>query len=129
MSSATGRNSHLSIENKVLLYTAVMRPILVYASPVWGYAVKTNINILDTLQNSLIPPNQRATFKFTAKPKNSKTFHPDEAPYSRLPDSIVRPIAIMPLSRMENTTFVIANIIDYHDMGLKTVFTVRTTKE
>ncbi|GFV41881.1 probable RNA-directed DNA polymerase from transposon X-element [Trichonephila clavipes] len=34
--------------------TAVMRPILAYACPVWGYAVKTNINILDTLQNSLI---------------------------------------------------------------------------
>ncbi|GFV65842.1 RNA-directed DNA polymerase from mobile element jockey [Trichonephila clavipes] len=49
-----GRNSHLSIENKVLLYTAVMRPILAYASPVWGYAAKTNINILDILQNSLI---------------------------------------------------------------------------
>ncbi|GFX56945.1 probable RNA-directed DNA polymerase from transposon X-element [Trichonephila clavipes] len=49
-----GRNSHLSIENKVLLYTAVMRPILAYACPVWGYAAKTNINILDTLQNSLI---------------------------------------------------------------------------
>ncbi|GFT28704.1 probable RNA-directed DNA polymerase from transposon X-element [Trichonephila clavipes] len=41
-----GRNSHLSIENKVLLYTAVMRPILAYASPVWGYAAKTNINTL-----------------------------------------------------------------------------------
>ncbi|GFX36610.1 probable RNA-directed DNA polymerase from transposon X-element [Trichonephila clavipes] len=49
-----GRNSYLSIENKVLLYTAVMRPILAYACPVWGYAAKTNINILDTLQNSLI---------------------------------------------------------------------------
>ncbi|GFW01898.1 transposable element Tc1 transposase [Trichonephila clavipes] len=33
---------------------AVMRPILAYASPVWGYAAKTNINKLDTLQNSLI---------------------------------------------------------------------------
>ncbi|GFX02801.1 probable RNA-directed DNA polymerase from transposon X-element [Trichonephila clavipes] len=55
------RNSHLSIENKVLLYTAVMRPILAYASPVWGYAAKTNINILDTLQNSLIRMIVKAT--------------------------------------------------------------------
>ncbi|GFU11963.1 uncharacterized protein TNCV_3265601 [Trichonephila clavipes] len=31
-----------------------MRPILAYACPVWGYAAKTNINIFDTLQNSLI---------------------------------------------------------------------------
>ncbi|GFT94512.1 probable RNA-directed DNA polymerase from transposon X-element [Trichonephila clavipes] len=56
-----GRNSHLSIENKVLLYTAVMRPILAYASPVWGYAAKTNINKLDTLQNSLIRMIDKAT--------------------------------------------------------------------
>ncbi|GFV97466.1 probable RNA-directed DNA polymerase from transposon X-element [Trichonephila clavipes] len=48
-----GRNSFLSIENKVLLYTAVIL-YTAYACPVWGYAAKTNINILDTLQNSLI---------------------------------------------------------------------------
>ncbi|GFV16351.1 uncharacterized protein TNCV_3393321 [Trichonephila clavipes] len=41
-------------DNKVLLFTAVMRPILAYGCPVWGYAAKTNINILDTLQNSTI---------------------------------------------------------------------------
>ncbi|GFW89396.1 transposable element Tcb2 transposase [Trichonephila clavipes] len=43
-----------SRDNKVLLFTAVMRPILAYGCPVWGYAAKTNINILDTLQNSTI---------------------------------------------------------------------------
>ncbi|GFW09640.1 uncharacterized protein TNCV_1750971 [Trichonephila clavipes] len=59
--ASPGRNSHLSIENKVLLYTAVMRPILAYASPVWGYAAKTNINKLDTLQNSLIRMIVKAT--------------------------------------------------------------------
>ncbi|GFW16432.1 probable RNA-directed DNA polymerase from transposon BS [Trichonephila clavipes] len=59
--STIGQNSHLSIENKVLLYAAVMRPILAYASPVWGYATKTNINKLDTLQNSLIRMIVKAT--------------------------------------------------------------------
>ncbi|GFV26725.1 RNA-directed DNA polymerase from mobile element jockey [Trichonephila clavipes] len=49
-----GRNSDLSRNNKVLLFTAVMRPILSYGCSVWGYAAKTNINILDTLQNSTI---------------------------------------------------------------------------
>ncbi|GFW06220.1 hypothetical protein TNCV_36951 [Trichonephila clavipes] len=34
----------------------------------------------------------------------------------------------MPLSRMENTTFAMPSIIDFHDMGLRTVFTVRTPK-
>ncbi|GFY15252.1 uncharacterized protein TNCV_1570631 [Trichonephila clavipes] len=38
-----------------------MRPIVAYASPVWGYAAKTNINILDTLQNSLIRMIVKAT--------------------------------------------------------------------
>ncbi|GFY33627.1 uncharacterized protein TNCV_4593391 [Trichonephila clavipes] len=38
----------------------VMRPIA-YASPVWGYAANTNINILDTLQNSLIRMIVKAT--------------------------------------------------------------------
>ncbi|GFX34184.1 uncharacterized protein TNCV_2893911 [Trichonephila clavipes] len=56
-----GRGTLLSIENKVLLYTAVMRPILAYASPVWDHAAKTNINILDTLQNSLIRMIVKAT--------------------------------------------------------------------
>ncbi|GFT71470.1 uncharacterized protein TNCV_2478631 [Trichonephila clavipes] len=39
----------------------VMRPILAYASPVWGYAAKTIINKLDTLQNSLIRMIVKAT--------------------------------------------------------------------
>ncbi|GFY08606.1 probable RNA-directed DNA polymerase from transposon X-element [Trichonephila clavipes] len=56
-----GRNSELSRDNKVLLYTAVMRPILAYGCPVWGYAAKTNINILDTLQNSTIRMIVKAT--------------------------------------------------------------------
>ncbi|GFU84327.1 RNA-directed DNA polymerase from mobile element jockey [Trichonephila clavipes] len=41
------RNSHLNIYNKVLLYTAVLRPILVYGCPVWGYAANSNIKLLD----------------------------------------------------------------------------------
>ncbi|GFS50465.1 hypothetical protein TNCV_3196921 [Trichonephila clavipes] len=35
----------------------------------------------------------------------------------------------MPLSRMENTTFVKILFMDYYDMGLRTVLTVRTLKE
>ncbi|GFT51735.1 hypothetical protein TNCV_4440371 [Trichonephila clavipes] len=57
-----------------------------------------------------------------------KTPHPDEEHKPRLPDSIARSIANMPLSRMENTTFAMPSIIDSHDMGLRTVFTVQTPK-
>ncbi|PRD25471.1 UNVERIFIED_CONTAM: hypothetical protein NCL1_40832 [Trichonephila clavipes] len=38
-----------------------MRPIIAYASPVWGYAANTNINTLDTLENSLIRMIVKAT--------------------------------------------------------------------
>ncbi|GFX39055.1 transposable element Tc3 transposase [Trichonephila clavipes] len=58
----------------------------------------------------------------------AKNHHPDEEPKPRVPDSIARPITNMPLSRMENTTFAMPSIIDSHDMGLRTVFTVRTPK-
>ncbi|GFW57863.1 RNA-directed DNA polymerase from mobile element jockey [Trichonephila clavipes] len=36
--SLVGMNSHLSLENKVILYKQVLRPIITYASPVWGAA-------------------------------------------------------------------------------------------
>ncbi|GFS58025.1 hypothetical protein TNCV_3124931 [Trichonephila clavipes] len=53
----------------------------------------------------------------------------DEEPKPRLPDSIARPITNMPLSRMENTTFVKPSITDFHDMELRTILIVRTSKE
>ncbi|GFU01577.1 hypothetical protein TNCV_655251 [Trichonephila clavipes] len=58
----------------------------------------------------------------------AKTHLPDEEPKPHLPDSIARPIANVPLSRMENTTFAMRSIIVSHDMGLRTVFTVQTPK-
>ncbi|GFU48784.1 RNA-directed DNA polymerase from mobile element jockey [Trichonephila clavipes] len=64
------RNSHMSLENKVLLYTAVLRPILSYASPVWGYAAKSNIKILEVSQNSLI----RRITKSTRRLRNSRIY-------------------------------------------------------
>ncbi|GFT95440.1 hypothetical protein TNCV_3327011 [Trichonephila clavipes] len=51
-----------------------------------------------------------------------------EEPKPHLPDSIARPIANMPLSRKENTTFAMPSIIDSHNMGLRIVFTVQTPK-
>ncbi|GFW52357.1 RNA-directed DNA polymerase from mobile element jockey [Trichonephila clavipes] len=38
-----GRNSPLSLENKVILYKQVLRPIITYASPVWGAAAATHM--------------------------------------------------------------------------------------
>ncbi|GFU03335.1 uncharacterized protein TNCV_3338511 [Trichonephila clavipes] len=128
------RNSHLSIENKVLLYTAVMHPILAYASPVWGYAAKTNINILGTLQNSLIQQPIGVTVHFTQQPireqslssqssqKLFQTHHPDEAPKPRLQDPIDQPIAVMPPSRKKNPTIATPHIEDLSRYGIEDCF-------
>ncbi|GFT54487.1 RNA-directed DNA polymerase from mobile element jockey [Trichonephila clavipes] len=37
------RKSKLNRHNKLLIYTLIMKPLLTYASPVWGHAAKTNI--------------------------------------------------------------------------------------
>ncbi|GFX60847.1 RNA-directed DNA polymerase from mobile element jockey [Trichonephila clavipes] len=44
----------MTLSNKILLYTAVLRPILSFASPVWSYAANSSIKILEVAQNSLI---------------------------------------------------------------------------
>ncbi|GBN32149.1 putative RNA-directed DNA polymerase from transposon X-element [Araneus ventricosus] len=46
-----GRNSKLSLRNKLLLYKTIFRPIMNYASPVWGDAAKTHTQKLESAQN------------------------------------------------------------------------------
>ncbi|GFW84566.1 probable RNA-directed DNA polymerase from transposon BS [Trichonephila clavipes] len=65
-----GRNSELNLYNKLLLYTAVLRPILTYGSPVWGYAANSNIKILEVAQNSFI----RNIVKANRYARNSKIY-------------------------------------------------------
>ncbi|GFT32205.1 RNA-directed DNA polymerase from mobile element jockey [Trichonephila clavipes] len=48
------RNSPLSIKNRFLIYTSILRPVLLYASPVWGHATKSNIDRLEFSQNIMI---------------------------------------------------------------------------
>ncbi|GFV06149.1 RNA-directed DNA polymerase from mobile element jockey [Trichonephila clavipes] len=48
------RNSPLSIKNRLLIYTSILRPVLLYASPVWGHATKSNIDRLEFSQNIMI---------------------------------------------------------------------------
>ncbi|GBN46709.1 hypothetical protein AVEN_149533-1 [Araneus ventricosus] len=48
-----GENSKLFLRNKLLLHKTLMRPIISYASIVWGAAAKTNINKLETSQNKI----------------------------------------------------------------------------
>ena len=46
LSNLIGRRSCLSTRNKLLLYTAIVRPVITYASPIWSGTSETNINKL-----------------------------------------------------------------------------------
>lgn len=52
--SLMAKNSKLSITNKRLIYIMILRPILLYAAPVWCSAAPTNIKILQTYQNKCL---------------------------------------------------------------------------
>ncbi|GBN53794.1 RNA-directed DNA polymerase from mobile element jockey [Araneus ventricosus] len=60
------RNSKMHRDNKMLIYTAYLRPILTYAAPVWGYAAKSNIKILESQQNIVIAQICHATWYMRA---------------------------------------------------------------
>ncbi|GBM66073.1 hypothetical protein AVEN_177126-1 [Araneus ventricosus] len=48
------RNSSLSIENKVLIYLAYLRPIVAFASPIWGCTSKSNLPQCQALENKTL---------------------------------------------------------------------------
>lgn len=48
------RNSKLSTKNKKLLYTAVIRPTITYAAPVWCSASKTSLGKIQRIQNKCL---------------------------------------------------------------------------
>ncbi|MGL4388073.1 MAG: RNA-directed DNA polymerase, partial [Brevinema sp.] len=48
------RRSHLSRQNRIILYRALITPILLYAVPTWGNASPSNIKKLQTVQNKAL---------------------------------------------------------------------------
>lgn len=48
------RRSKLSAKTKLRLYKVIIRPIMTYASAVWGYAAKSHIHKLQVVQNRII---------------------------------------------------------------------------
>ena len=49
-----GRKSQLSLENKLLLYKTIIKPIWTYGIPLWGTASNFNIDILQRFQNKVL---------------------------------------------------------------------------
>ncbi|GFU07671.1 RNA-directed DNA polymerase from mobile element jockey [Trichonephila clavipes] len=80
------RNSNMYLYNKVLLYTAVLRPILSYACPVWSYAAKSSLKILEIAQNSII----RTIGKARMYNKNANIYKAIKVPPSK-PTSKISP--------------------------------------
>jgi len=49
-----GRKSKLSLENKLLIYKTILKPIWTYGIPVWGTASNSNVEILQRFQNKVL---------------------------------------------------------------------------
>ncbi|GFW58799.1 RNA-directed DNA polymerase from mobile element jockey [Trichonephila clavipes] len=52
--SFVGRRSPLSLENKVILYKQILRPVITYGSPVWGAAATTHMKKIQVIQNKIL---------------------------------------------------------------------------
>jgi len=49
-----GRNSSLSLHNKLLLYKEILKPIRTYGIQLWGCTKQSNINIIQRFQNKVL---------------------------------------------------------------------------
>lgn len=49
-----GRRSVLSVDNKLLIYNSILKPIWTYGIPLWGSAAKSNIMCLQRAQNNVL---------------------------------------------------------------------------
>jgi hypothetical protein len=49
-----GRNSQLSLSNKLLLYKTILKPIWTYGIQLWGTASTSNIEILERFQSKAL---------------------------------------------------------------------------
>lgn len=55
--------SHLSTINKQLIYTSIIRPIMLYGAPIWSSAATTHTIKLNILQNKIIKTIHRLPFR------------------------------------------------------------------
>jgi len=49
-----GRKSQLSLENRLLVYKAILKPIWTYGVQLWGTASNSNIDILERFQSKIL---------------------------------------------------------------------------
>jgi hypothetical protein len=68
----TARKSNPSIENKLLVCKAVIKPIWTYGIELWGCASKSNITIMQTAQSKILRTIKKAPWYVT-----NHTLHTD----------------------------------------------------
>jgi hypothetical protein len=56
MSWLIGKRSQMSLENKVLIYKAILKPIWTFGTEVWGCAKQTNTKVLQAFQSKTLRP-------------------------------------------------------------------------
>jgi hypothetical protein len=104
-----GRQSELTIENKLLVYKTIPKPIWTYGAPLWGSASTSNIEILQRFQNKVLRfivnapwyvPNKRQHTDLGISPvreeitnishkyKDKLTAHPNELATTLLNDEV-----------------------------------------
>jgi len=49
-----GKHSPLSLENKLLIYKTVLKPVWTYGTELWGCATKSNIAVIQRYQSKLL---------------------------------------------------------------------------
>jgi len=49
-----GRNSELTLDNKLLVYKSILKPLWTYGIQLWGTASKSNLSILQRFQNKVL---------------------------------------------------------------------------
>ncbi|GFU25260.1 RNA-directed DNA polymerase from mobile element jockey [Trichonephila clavipes] len=89
--SLIGRRSPLSLENKVILYKQILRPVITYGSLVWGAAAATHMKKIQVIQNKILRVMTNApccTASFTLG--SEVIFHRLDSRPSAAPSSFLR---------------------------------------
>jgi len=71
-----GSKSQLSIESKLLLYKAILKPIWTYGVQLWGTAANSNMEIIQRFQNKYLRIIVNAPWYLT-----NDTLHDLNVPY------------------------------------------------
>jgi hypothetical protein len=69
--------SSLSIENKLLFYKVIIKPIWTYGIEMWGCCSKSNVNIIQRFQSKTLRMLAGAPWYVS-----NQTLHTDRIPYS-----------------------------------------------